>query len=75
MQTKIKRMLAYSTISHVGFMILGFATLSFNGFFSVIFYLITYIILSFSIFGSLIALRQQSFNFAIKNIIDLKKYI
>lgn len=75
LQTKIKRMLAFSTITHVGFIILGFSTLSFNGMFSVLFYLITYIVLSFSIFCSIIALRNWSTNNQLKNIMDLKNLI
>lgn len=45
-QTNLKRMLAYSSIGHSGFILLGLATISGFGFGSVIYYLMAYVLAS-----------------------------
>ena len=71
-QLKIKRMLAYSAITHVGFMLLGFSTLSFNGYLAVLLYLIIYIIINFGIFTVIICLRTWNSNVQLKSIYDFR---
>jgi NADH-quinone oxidoreductase subunit N len=61
MQTNIKRMLAYSTISHIGFMMLGFVTGVITGYGSAVFYILVYILMSLSAFGMIILLNKQGF--------------
>nr|BED43677.1 NADH dehydrogenase subunit 2 [Pyropia sp. Myanmar_B] len=56
-QTKWKRFIAYSTISHVGFILAGFSTLNFNGAFSVLFYIIVYTLTSLATFSIVLAFR------------------
>jgi len=51
MQTNIKRMLAYSTISHMGFLLLGMMTGSLAGYSSAMFYAVTYVLMSLGGFG------------------------
>ena len=58
-QTNFKRMLAYSTISHVGFILLGLLAGTANGFASAMFYTITYAITAAVAFGVLILLNRQ----------------
>ena len=53
-QKKIKRMLAYSTISHIGFILLGFYVGTIGGVQASIFYLTTYIIMTLAVFGLII---------------------
>nr|YP_009515544.1 NADH dehydrogenase subunit 2 [Kumanoa ambigua]AVK39497.1 NADH dehydrogenase subunit 2 [Kumanoa ambigua] len=60
-QKKWKRFLAYSSISHVGFILLSFSTGELEGIFSIIFYILTYIILTFGTFSFLINLRYYYF--------------
>jgi len=67
-QKSIKRLLAYSAISHIGFLIISLSLGSFEGIFSVLFYLIIYIIIMFNIFGIMLTLRLQSNNRLIKLI-------
>jgi len=43
-QRKLKRLLAYSSISHVGYLLLALATVSFEGFHALFFYLFFYMI-------------------------------
>lgn len=70
-QTKLKRLLAYSAISHVGFWLLGFYSLNSYGFFSVFFYIIVYILISINIFTILLILRKRDNNLKIKKINEL----
>lgn len=68
-QTNFKRMLAYSTISHVGFILLGLLAGTANGFASAMFYTITYAITAAVAFGVLILLNRQGAE--AENISDL----
>ena len=58
-QTNFKRMLAYSTISHVGFIMLGLLSGTANGFASAMFYTVVYAITSSVAFGVLILLNRE----------------
>ena len=60
-QTNFKRLLAYSTISHVGFILLGIISGTANGFASAMFYTITYAITASVAFGVLIMLNRKGF--------------
>ena len=57
-QKKIKRMLAYSTISHIGFILLGFYVGTIGGVQASIFYLTTYIMMTLAVFGLIIFLSN-----------------
>ncbi|MBT3277153.1 MAG: NADH-quinone oxidoreductase subunit NuoN [Candidatus Thioglobus sp.] len=61
MQTNIKRMLAYSTISHVGFIMLGFVTGVVSGYGAAVFYILVYILMSLAAFGMIILLNKKGF--------------
>ena len=60
-QTNIKRMLAYSTISHVGFILLGIVAGTNEGYGSAMFYTITYAIMSLGGFGIIMLLARKGF--------------
>ena len=70
LQTNIKRMLAYSTIAHVGFIILGIATGTKGGYFAATFYTIAYVLTSLAAFGVIIAFNYK--NFEAENISDYR---
>ncbi|HNH88224.1 MAG TPA: NADH-quinone oxidoreductase subunit NuoN [Thiobacillaceae bacterium] len=59
MQTNIKRMLAYSTISHMGFLLLGVLSGTFAGYAAAMFYAITYVLMSLGSFGLVVYLSQN----------------
>ena len=61
MQTNIKRMLAYSTISHIGLILLGFETGVVEDYGAAVFYLLVYILMSMAAFGMIILLNKQGF--------------
>lgn len=60
-QTNIKRMLAYSTISHMGFLLLGVLSGDLNGYGSSMFYVVTYVLMSLAAFGMLLLLSREGF--------------
>ncbi len=60
-QTNIKRMLAYSTISHVGFILLGLLAGTKDGYVAAMFYTIVYAIMALGAFGIVIMLSRRGF--------------
>ena len=60
-QTNIKRLLAYSTISHVGFLLLGFANGTPSGYAAAMFYAISYSIMATVAFGVILLLARAGF--------------
>ena len=60
-QTNLKRMLAYSTVSHIGFLLLGLAGGGERGYAAALFYAISYAVMSAAAFGSIIVLSRQGF--------------
>lgn len=60
-QTNIKRMLAYSTISHVGFVLFGLMSASINGFVSALFYVASYVVMTLAGFGIILLLSRKGF--------------
>ena len=60
-QTNIKRMLAYSTISHVGFILIGLLAGTDNGYSSAMFYVVVYSLMSMGGFGMIILLSRSGF--------------
>jgi len=60
-QTNLKRMLAYSTVSHVGFIFLGFAGGGAEGYAAAMFYAISYAIMSTAAFGAIVMLSRNGF--------------
>ena len=60
-QTNIKRMLAYSTISHVGFILLGVLAGNAGGFQAAMFYTLTYVIMTTGGFGVVILMSRKGF--------------
>jgi len=57
-QPNIKRMLAYSTIAHVGYMLVGFVALGNATLSSVLYYLITYVFMNLGAFALVVWLGQ-----------------
>ena len=69
-QRNIKRMLAYSTISHMGFLLLGVLSGSYAGYSAAMFYVVTYVLMSLGAFGMVIYLSRSGFE--AENIDDFK---
>ena len=60
-QTNIKRMLAYSTISHVGYVLLGILSGTAQGYQAAMFYMISYVLVAAGAFGMVLLLARQGF--------------
>ena len=61
-QTNLKRMLAYSTISHVGFILLGFFAGNSDGYQASLFYTLTYTFTATGSFGMIVLLSRAGFD-------------
>jgi NADH-quinone oxidoreductase subunit N len=69
-QSNIKRMLAYSTISHMGFLLLGMVAGNADGFSVALYYAIIYVLMALVAFGVLLALSRAGFE--CETLADLK---
>ena len=69
-QTNLKRMLAYSTISHVGFILMGFIAGTPAGVSAAMFYTIAYAFMAAAAFGMIILMSREGFE--AENIADFK---
>src|SRR5450830_1668440 len=58
-QTNLKRMLAYSTIAHMGFMLLGLLSATASGYAASLFYVTVYALMSMGAFGAIILLSSR----------------
>jgi NADH-quinone oxidoreductase subunit N len=72
-QTNIKRMLAYSSIGHVGFLLIGMATGTLDGNQSVLIYLTIYLFMSIGAFGLILILNQDGIGDSISDYKGLAK--
>ena len=60
-QTNLKRMLAYSTISHMGFFLLGILSATPNGYSAAMFYVLMYALMGLGSFGMVLLLSREGF--------------
>ncbi|BBI99060.1 NADH-quinone oxidoreductase subunit N [Ferrigenium kumadai] len=60
-QTNLKRMLAYSTIAHMGFLLLGLLSGGVEGYGSSMFYAVIYVLMSLGAFGMIMLLSREGF--------------
>src|SRR5690606_37095767 len=69
-QTNFKRMLGYSTISHVGFILMGFIAGTQDGIRFAMFYTIAYVLMATAAFGMILMLSRKGFE--AENLEDFK---
>jgi NADH-quinone oxidoreductase subunit N len=58
-QENIKRLLAYSSIAHAGYLLIGFVPGTASGYSAVVFYLIAYLFMNLGAFGVVVALANR----------------
>ncbi len=58
-QTNIKRLMAYSSIAHAGYMIMAMVVFNAQGFSAILFYLIIYMIMNFGAFWVIISMTDK----------------
>lgn len=68
-QSNIKRLMAYSSIGHMGYALMGLAAGTVAGFQATLVYLALYVVMSFGAFACVIAMRRQGQ--AVEKISDL----
>jgi len=61
-QFKLKRLMAYSAISHIGFLLIGLSTLSLNGLIATLIYFILYIIMTLLTFTIILNIAPNTAN-------------
>ncbi len=69
-QTNIKRLLAYSAISHMGYVLLGLVALSVGGYSAAIYYVMMYAMMSMGAFGLMVLISSTGED--IEKVYDLK---
>ena len=69
-QTNIKRMLAYSTIAHVGFILLAIFVGTQEGYAAALFYTLTYVVSAAGAFGMIVLLSRRGYE--AENLADFK---
>ena len=60
-QVNLKRMLAYSTIANMGFMLMGFLAADLNGYSAALFYTVAYVLTTLASFGIILLLSREGF--------------
>ncbi len=60
-QSNLKRMLAYSTISHVGFIVLGFVAGTRSGYTAALYYMLVYVLMALGAFGVIVLAGRKGF--------------
>ncbi len=60
-QTNVKRMLAYSSIGHAGYVLIGVLCATEDGLWAVLFYLLAYTFITLGAFGTVIILEQREY--------------
>ncbi len=69
-QTNLKRMLAYSTIGHMGFLLLGILSGDLIGYGAGMFYVVVYVLMNLGAFGMILVLSRGGFE--AENLEDFK---
>lgn len=59
-QKNIKRLLAYSTIAHAGYMLLGLVVMNYNGIASIVYYLLAYLLMNLGAFAIIVYFSQKT---------------
>lgn len=72
-QKDIKRLLAYSSIAHAGYMLIGILSMSQRGFASAIYYATAYLVMNFACFMVIMKIADDGRNLQIKELAGLHK--
>jgi NADH-quinone oxidoreductase subunit N len=71
-QTKIKRFLAFSSVTHVGFLLIAFSTGTLEGVGSLFFYMIIYIVMTLNAWSIVLLLEYRNKGSRLRYITDLQ---
>ncbi|MEL6611975.1 MAG: NADH-quinone oxidoreductase subunit N [Bacteroidota bacterium] len=71
-QTNVKRMLAYSSVAHAGYILAGLAAANATGYGGALYYLLAYTVMNLGAFGVLAALEHDDAHGAVQSLDDLR---
>ncbi len=60
-QNNVKRMLAYSSIAHAGYILMGVLVMTEDGLWAVLFYVLAYSLITLGVFGTVILLERKEY--------------
>ncbi|MFZ2446531.1 MAG: NADH-quinone oxidoreductase subunit N [Syntrophobacteraceae bacterium] len=72
-QKDIKRLLAYSSIAHAGYMLIGILSLTGRGYASAIYYAMAYLVMNYACFMVIMKIADDGHNLQIKELAGLHK--
>ena len=72
-QKDIKRLLAYSSISHAGYMLIGILSMTQRGYASAIYYALAYLVMNFACFMVILKIADDGHNLQIKELAGLHR--
>ena len=72
-QKDMKRLLAYSSIAHAGYLLIGVLSMSERGYSSAIYYAMAYLVMNFAVFMVVVKLSEDGSNLKIKELAGLHK--
>ncbi len=72
-QKDVKRLLAYSSIAHAGYMLMGILSMTERGYASAIFYAAAYLVMNFACFMVVVKIAADGKNLKIKELAGLHK--
>ncbi|MHC1728512.1 MAG: NADH-quinone oxidoreductase subunit N [Syntrophobacteraceae bacterium] len=72
-QKDIKRLLAYSSIAHAGYILIGILSVSERGYASAIYYAMAYLVMNYSVFMVIMKIAEDGHNLQIKELAGLHK--
>ncbi len=72
-QKDIKRLLAYSSIAHAGYVMIGILSMTQRGFASAIYYALAYLVMSYACFMVIMRIADDGHNLQIKELAGLHK--
>lgn len=61
-QKKIKRLLAYSSIAHVGYLLIGLATGTIEAVESLLVYIVVYVLMIINVFGIILSMSKENYH-------------
>ena len=72
-QKDLKRLLAYSSIAHAGYMMIGILSMTQRGFASAIYYALAYLVMTYACFMVIMRIAEDGRNLQIKELAGLHK--
>jgi NADH-quinone oxidoreductase subunit N len=72
-QKDLKRVLAYSSISHAGYMLIGILSMTQRGYASAIYYALAYLVMNFACFMVILKIADDGHNLQIKELAGLHR--